>query len=422
MEKNMFKRILALITAICMMTMCFAGCSKPEKDDPVSIIFATDMHYFSPDLTDGGEFFKNAIAQGDGKVIEYSAQINDAFFAEVIDKKPDLLVLGGDLTLNGSVQSHKEFVEKLQKVQDSGVQVLVIPGNHDVDNENAMRYLNDSVEYVDYLTSVGFSQFYEKFGPMQSISRDEASFSYMYKASENLRILMIDANCFGRGFVKDSTLEWLKTVLEDAKNDRADVITVTHQNLFTHSPLLSFGYQLYNADKVIELFKEYKVKLNLSGHIHIQNIMTENKITEIVTSALEMAPIQYGELTYNGSEVTYSVQKTDVSGWAKTQGLTDYVFNDFEKYATEYFEYTSKLKIFNSDEDISLTEEEKELLAQTFARANTYYFAGEKFDADEFSDGMKLLENNEKLSFYKSYLSSILDTANNEKKSITIKF
>lgn len=417
----MFKNFLAVFTAICVIAMCFSGCTKPENTNPTSIIFATDMHYLSPQLTDGGEFFKNAIAKGDGKVIEYSSQITDAFFARVIEKKPDVLILGGDLTLNGSVQSHTEFVEKLQKVQVSGIQVLVIPGNHDVDNKNALRYLSDGVESVDYLTSAGFFQFYETFGPQQALSRDEESFSYMYKASENLRILMIDANCYGRGFVKDSTLEWLKTALEEAQNDRADIITVTHQNLFAHSPLLSFGYQLYNASELQTILEEYSTKLNLSGHIHIQNIMTQNGITEIATSALEMAPIQYGELMYSGSEITYSVQKTDVSGWAKAQGLANPAFDDFEKYATEYFEYTSRLKILDSDEEIPLTEEGKELLAETFAKANTYYFSGEKFNANEFNEGVKLLENNTELSFYKSYISSILDTANNEKKNITIK-
>lgn len=417
----MFKKVLAVFTAVCIMAMCFAGCSKPEKNNPVSIIFATDIHYLSPELTDGGEFFENAIAQGDGKVIQYSPQVTDAFFSEVIEQKPNVLVLAGDLTLNGAAKSHEDFIEKLNKVQQSGIEVLVIPGNHDVDNENALRYLEDGVEYVDYMTSYGFMTYYDAFGPKQAISRDVDSFSYVYKVSDNLRIIMLDSNCYGQNFIKDTTLEWLREVLEEAKKERADIITVTHQNLFTHSPLLSFGYQLYNADKVIELFKQYKVKLNLSGHIHIQNIMTEDNITEIVTSALTMAPIQYGKLIYNGKNIDYLTQKVDVTKWAINNGETDEPFKDFEKYSTDYFEYTSRLKILVPDDKIDLTAEEKELLANTFARANTYYFAGEKFNPTEFNNGMKLLEQNENIGFYKKYITSIIDTAENEKKNITVK-
>ncbi len=417
----MFKKIFAVFTAVCIFILCFSECAKPEKENPVSIIFATDMHYLSPELTDGGEFFKNAVAQGDGKVIEYSNEINDAFFAEVTEKKPDLLILGGDLTLNGAVQSHKDFIKKLEAVQNSGIQVLVIPGNHDVDNENAIKYLSDRVESVDALTSAQFFEYYNKFGREQALSFDENSFSYIYKASENLRILMLDSNCYGRGFVSDSALEWLKTVLEDAKKERADVIAVTHQNLFAHSSMLSFGYKLYNADELQAIFEEYKVKLVLSGHIHIQNIITQNDITEIVTSSLEMAPIQYGELTYNGKEVQYSVQKTDVSAWAENQGLSNSVFDDFEKYSTDYFEYTSRLKVENRFAESSLSDEEIDLLAQTFAKANTYYFSGEKFDTQEFSDGVKLIESNNDAAFYKSYINSIFESAENEKRCITVK-
>ena len=60
-------------------------------------------------------------------------------------------------------------------------------------------------------------------------------------------------------------------------------------------------------------------------------------------------------------------------------------------------------------------------MAQTFAKANTYYFAGEKFDVSELNEGVKLLEKYEELSFYKSYISSILDTAEKENKNITVK-
>lgn len=417
----MFKKVFSIFTTISIMILCFTGCGKPEKDDPVSIIFATDTHYLSPELTDGGEYFKNAIAQGDGKVVEYSSEINDAFFAEVIEKNPDLLILGGDLTLNGALQSHKDFIAKLEKVQSAGIGVLVIPGNHDVDNENAIKYLSDGVESVEALTSTQFFEYYNKFGHEQALTYDENSFSYMYMASENLRIIMLDSNCYGKGFVKESTLEWLKTALEDAKNEKADIITVTHQNLFAHSTMLSFGYQLYNANELLAILEEYKVKLNLSGHIHIQNIMSENGITEIATSSLEMAPIQYGELTYDGNEVQYSVQKTDVSAWADKQDLTISVFEDFEKYSTDYFEYTSRLKVESKFDGSSLTMEETALLADTFAKANTYYFSGEKFDPAEFSEGVKLIESKADVAFYKNYINSILETAENEKRSVTVK-
>lgn len=58
--------------------------SAPEltitsKAEPVSILVATDLHYLSPQLTDGGEEFQTIIKSGDGKVIQYIEEITDAY-------------------------------------------------------------------------------------------------------------------------------------------------------------------------------------------------------------------------------------------------------------------------------------------------------------------------------------------------------
>jgi len=415
----MFRKVISWLVILGLLSVCVSGCAAPGEIEPVSILFSTDTHYLSPDLTDGGPFFKDSIAKGDGKVIEYAEEIHEAFFSEVIAKQPDLLVLGGDLTLNGAVQSHLDFIEKLQKVQDAGIDVLVIPGNHDVDMGYAYQYVSDGAITVEALTSPQFFEYYSRFGRDQAISRDENSFSYMYEAGEKLRILMIDTNCGVAGTVREETLDWIKTALKQARRDGADVIAVTHQNLFAHNPLLSFGYQINNAGDLQALFEKYKVRLVLSGHIHIQSVKAENGITEIVTSSLEMAPIQYGALTYDGDAIRYAVQKTDVSGWAAAQNKTDPVFRDFEAHAVEYFEYTSRLKVEERLADAPLTDAEKALIADTFAKANTLYFAGEPFDPAQFSDGLQLMEELE-LSFYTRYINSILDTAETEKQQITV--
>lgn len=412
------KRALLIIVALCLTVGCLSGCADRTAQS-VSIIFATDTHYLSPELTDGGALFKEAVALGDGKLIEYSEEINEAFFAEVIEKQPDLLVLGGDLTLNGAVQSHRDFVKKLERVQEAGIQVLVIPGNHDAGREFAIKYMGKDYELVDALTSQQFFEYYSPFGREQAESRDESSFSYIYRASDELKILMLDANCGGSGFLKDGTLDWIKAELKLAKRQGTDVIAVCHQNLFAHNPLLSFGYQLLNADKLQTLLEKYKVRLVLSGHIHIQSAKTENGITEIVTSSLEMPPIQYGQLTYDGKGVDYAVQQTDVSGWLKANGQSTPELEDFAAFATEYYEYTSRLKAESRLSDSPLSVEEKALIAEAFAKANTLYFAGERFDPAQFDAAMKLIDSSG-TAFFGSYLNSMFESSATEKRSLRV--
>ena len=102
-----------------------------------NIMLGTDIHYFSDSLTDGGPRFQEMVEYGDGKVVTYIDQITDAFLDEVVKLRPDALVLSGDLTLNGEKASHKDLAEKLHRVENNGIPVLVIPGNHDINNRQA---------------------------------------------------------------------------------------------------------------------------------------------------------------------------------------------------------------------------------------------------------------------------------------------
>ena len=89
------------------------------KEEPpgLKIIIATDMHYLARELTDMGSGFVDMVENGDGKVTSYIWQIMDAFTEEVIQEKQDLLLLTGDLSLDGEVRSHMEFAGSRAKVE-----------------------------------------------------------------------------------------------------------------------------------------------------------------------------------------------------------------------------------------------------------------------------------------------------------------
>ena len=75
----------------------------------------------------------------DGKLTGYTPQLLEAFIDEVIELHPDALVLGGDVTFNGEKQSHIDLSERLRRVQDAGVQVLMMPGNHDLSKSQVVK-------------------------------------------------------------------------------------------------------------------------------------------------------------------------------------------------------------------------------------------------------------------------------------------
>ena len=376
-KKNLFIGLSILsITLILIGGYYIFRTIQKQSQEPISMIIASDIHYLSPNYR--GEYFKEPSAISDGKLTHYSSEYFDAFLNEVVEKQPQILILSGDITLNGSMKSHEEVVQKLESVQAAGIDVLVIPGNHDV-HSTAGDYTDLEPTVVESAYAEDFMQLYDAFGPSQAISRDENTFSYVYEATPYLRILMIDTNCLGKGSVQADTLSWMKKQLRDAKRAGADVIAVTHQNLHIHNELLYFSYQIYNADELLALYKKYDVKLSLSGHIHVQSIVSDSTtpgttIPEVAVGALSVCGTPYGELTYNGKELSYQTVKTDVSSYAVKQGWTDENLLDFTNYSYWYFEEVGRLQTIEGYKDSELSAKEITLLANTFAKINSTYF------------------------------------------------
>ena len=284
--------------------------SFAEYDDfePVTIYLATDTHYISPSLTDGGEYYQNMIRSGDGKFMPYNKEINEAFLEKVIEDKPAALIVAGDLTFNGARESHEEYAAMLQKVEDAGIPVLVIPGNHDFIVKRAARFSGNSYELVNSIDANEYLQLYKDFGREDSLDFDATSLSYIYEVSPNLRILCVDVNTVAgmSGLLTPGTLSFVEEQLQKAREDHAYVISVTHQTLLVHSELTKQGMSFINSDKLLELYEEYGVVANLSGHMHIQHIaVSDGGVPDIATGSLLTSPNYYGELTFSGKKMSY---------------------------------------------------------------------------------------------------------------------
>ncbi len=394
----------------------YQGMQK-KSQSPVSIMIASDMHYLSPDYT--GEYFKEPTSIFDGKMTHYSSEYLDAFLDEAIKKHPTAVILSGDLTLNGSKKSHEELIEKLTIVQEAGIDVLVIPGNHDVDS-GAGDYSGEEPVYVENYTSDDFVSGYELFGPARAISRDENTFSYIYQATPYLRIIMLDTNCYGKCYVHDETLLWLERELEKAKDLNMDVISVTHQNLHIHNELLYFTYQLYNADELLALYETYDVKLNLSGHVHVQSIVTDATVPEIAIGSLAVPNSNYGLITYDGESISYETKQTDVSGYENSIASENPDLLDYETFSRDYFENVAREQAYSHLADSNLSQKEITTMADTYGKINSAYFAGEAISEDEFSEGLHLWRTAQKESFIHKYIEVMLKEAQTDNLNLTI--
>ena len=401
------KRTLSLLLSILLLLPSLASCGRQKLDEPIEFIIANDIHYISPTILGDGEFFRNPTGRADGKVVHYITDITDAFIAEVIEKKPQALILAGDLTLNGAIVSHSELANKLAAVKNAGIDVLIIPGNHDFD-KTAVDYSGDSLKEAEGSTA---SEFYEIYNPLlpETLSREEGTFSYVYEASDDLWVLMLDTNTYAECYVMESTFKWAEEQLGIARESGIDVIAVSHQNIYKHSDLLSFGYQLYNGTNLQSLYEKYSVICNFSGHIHVQSII-DGDLPEIATSSLAVTGLHYGKITYNGKALNYATETLGVD--KETEG-----YADFSEYATYYFEKIAIGQAHDALGDSGLPESEIELMAKTYAEINSAYFEGKKIDPKSYAEGIELWRTKSD-SFISRYIDSMLE---NTKKEQSIK-
>ncbi len=298
---------LSLSTAVLL-----GGCrAEKEEDDALRLMVGTDLHYISPELFDGGELFRMMIEGGDGKMTEYSEEAADALVEKALQIHPDALVLCGDLTFNGELKSLTDLKEKLLRITAEGIPVCVIPGNHDIAYPMARRYEGYMAYETENISSDQFREIMGCFGYDQAVSKDTASFSYLYRLDEKTYLLFLDTNTEeAPGSAATATLQWLDEALAVTKGSY--VISVTHQNLIPQSATMSQGFTVYNRDVVLKILRKHNVQLNFSGHSHIQHTAAEDGFTDICTGSMSVAPMRYAAVAIKDGEVTYAKQELGV--------------------------------------------------------------------------------------------------------------
>lgn len=365
----------------------------PEEPpyEPPCFMIASDLHYQSPLMTDFGEAFQNFVRNDDGKVIEYLDPITDAFLAEAAEKQPDALILSGDLTQNGERVNHEELAKKLRLLENQGVPVLVIPGNHDINHPSASSFEGTEKKKADNINAEEFYSIYREFGYDEAMDRDESSLSYIYQADERYWLMMLDScqydpeNKIG-GRIRKETLLWMEEWLKKAREEQVMVIPIAHHNLLKESTLYPEDCTLENAVQVIDLLEQYGIPVYISGHLHLQRVkkhgnggpsQTEEPygIYEIVSDSMVIPPCQYGELQWKeDGSVQYETCPIDVAGWAASQGMTDENLLNFPQYSTDFLIETIQNQVYGALS--SIPNDRKFHMAKLYGQLNSAYCAG----------------------------------------------
>lgn len=445
--KMIFFTILSIAVTILLVFIISTSLIKKNKplalgqnsDKDFTIYIASDIHYLSDKLSDQGAAYEKFVTSGDGKLLKYIDEITDTFVYEIQKNKPNVLIVSGDLTSNGEKASHTDLAEKFKTIEKGGTQIYVIPGNHDIFNTWAREFKGDKQYVTDYISDKDFSEIYAAFGFDEAISRDENSLSYLAAPNDKLWLLMLDSNKYKEnvsvgipaadGLLRSSTLKWIEECFKLAEEKGANIIPIMHHNILDHSEVIRDGYTLNNSGQTLILFKKYQINLVFSGHIHVQDISSDQKpanpLYDIASGALSVYPHHYGVLKYTPEQnsLEYQTQSLDVDAWAKARHKKDKILLNFNQYSEEYFSKMAYDRAYNSLADSGYPEEQIELLADVIKTLNVRYFSGtENLNATDVvhSEGYKLWTEYPD-SFLKNYVATIISDKDTDDNHLSLK-
>lgn len=165
------------------------------------------------------------------------------------------------LTLNGEKLGHEGLAAWISKITEVGIQVLVIPGNHDINNPFAREIKDGQFYKADYVSPMEFEEIYAPYGYADPAYRDTNSLSYISIFNDNLYAVTLDICTYETnvkqnisvtsGAVRTETLEWIESSVKAIKQQKpqAHFITV----LFNH---LLMYHRFFNNNFVLKILRK----------------------------------------------------------------------------------------------------------------------------------------------------------------------
>jgi 3',5'-cyclic AMP phosphodiesterase CpdA len=356
----------------------------------VKIAVLSDLHYMEPSLLKAdGSAFQMYLMQ-DPKLLAESGAILQQIIRNLMAERPDLVLITGDMTKDGELVSHKSLIRQLEILRLNKIKVLVVPGNHDINNPDARLFNGDNTIPVASITPDKFKSLYSDYGYRNAIARDPNSLSYVAEPIKDLRILAIDANeyynntsdyCVVAGNIKDATMEWAKEQLADAKAKGKTVIGMMHHGLVEHFMGESVIFSDYLVDdwsaKTNELMQA-GLKVIFTGHFHandaIEQTMGDLSLVDVETGSPVIWESPYRIVKLADNKLYINTKHIDHINYPGLKGVS---FPDYEKaFSLNGFEFQAQYMLMNPP--YYVPEDLAAQIAPVFADAMLAHFGGDE--------------------------------------------
>lgn len=313
----------------------------------------SDPHFYDTGLGIEGEAFQTYL-DNDRKLLVLSDEIVGTAIKEMAGLPADFVLVCGDLTKDGEMVCHRKMAAHLNLLRDAGKKVFVVPGNHDVTNPAAVRFLGTATEPVPAAGPDEFREIYRECGYSRALARDADSLSYVAEPVDGLWLLALDSCRWkentpghhpitGGAFSKES-LAWIERQLIAAKQSQKAVMVAMHHGIMEHYPANERFYDEYmvrDHQRFTELLAAYRVPLVFTGHFHAQDITLKRiggrAVFDVETGSLVTAPCPYRKVElrrgYRARITSTAIREIPSMGDGFGEYAEDYVFRGTEKIA-----------------------------------------------------------------------------------------
>lgn len=303
-----------------------------SNNEPLKIQFITDVHYYSRKCGVGGAAYEKAESKSQMVIKDSDLVIKAGFDLLCKDNSTDIVVLAGDTTRNGEIESHREFIEMLRDLKKRGKRVYVITATHDFREGGVTEgYEGDEAIQVPAVEKRhDLWDMYYEFGPNEAIATYEKSLCYVVQLAPGYRLFALndDTNdkTEGRGSgYSDECMQWILEQLKDAHDNDQYVIAMTHHPMIAPSPfyaIIGKGDMQRNHEITREIFADNGLHCMLTGHTHVHDISVVtskkgNKFYDIACGAMIGCPPAMRNVTFDpakGEIRTDTVIIKDVPG------------------------------------------------------------------------------------------------------------
>lgn len=291
---------------------------------PLKIQFITDTHYYSRKNGTDGKAYKKAESKSQKIIRDSDLVIRAGFDMLCQDTSTDIVVLAGDTTRDGELNSHEEFIEMLRDLKKRGKRVYVITATHDFrDGGVADGYDGDNKITVPAVEDRhDLWDMYYEFGPNEAIATHPESMSYVVQLAPGYRLFALNDDTNGKpegergsGF-SDDCMEWILEQLKDAQENDQYVIAMTHHPMIAPSPfyaIIGKGDMQRNHETTREIFADAGLHCMLTGHTHIHDISVitskkGNKFYDVACGALLGCPPTMRNVTFDPANAKIDVE------------------------------------------------------------------------------------------------------------------